>query len=200
MPRPIGILGGTFDPVHNGHVVLAAVALEQLGLERLLVVPALQSPHKAAHQSAPAADRLELLRLAFAGVPGIEVSDLEIRRPPPSFTTDTIREVLRLHPGRELVLLLGLDALADFPKWRDVPGIVKACRLAVFRRPERDAALIRDVCLAVPDLRVQLLETPSIEISSTLVRERAGAGRTLAGFVPEAVAAEIGRRKLYARR
>jgi nicotinate-nucleotide adenylyltransferase len=199
MARPIGILGGTFDPVHNGHVILATLAAETLGLDPLFVVPALRSPHKPAGPAAPPEVRLALLESAFAAVPSVSVSDVEIRRPPPSYTVDTIDAMRQAHPGREIVLLLGLDALADFPRWRDVAGIARACRLAVFRRPGRDASLAAEVARTVGGLRLQVLDTPAIEISSTQVRSRAAAGLPLAGFVPDAVAATIAKLRLYAR-
>jgi nicotinate-nucleotide adenylyltransferase len=198
--RPIGLLGGTFDPVHNGHVVLGTLAVEKLGLERLIVVPARQSPHKTGQPATAPEVRLALLRLAFAGAPAVEISDVELKRPPPSFTIDTVATMERLHPGRELVLLLGLDALADFPWWKDAAKIASACRLAVFRRPGRDAAVLEETRRALPGLRAEILDTPAIDVSSTLVRERARDGLSLTGLVPERVAAEIARLGLYARR
>jgi nicotinate-nucleotide adenylyltransferase len=193
----IGILGGSFDPVHNGHVVLALEAVELLRLDRLLVIPAHQSPHKTGFPSAPGKIRIELLQLAFAGVPAIEVSEIELRRPPPSFTVDTIAEVRRLHEGADLVLLLGLDALADFARWRGVPEIVCACRLAVFTRSSAGAGVLDEARRAVPGLRIEALPAPVIEISSTRVRERVRAGLPLAGFVPDSVRAAIEARGIY---
>jgi nicotinate-nucleotide adenylyltransferase len=193
----IGILGGSFDPVHNGHVVHAIEAVERLGLDRLLVVPAHQSPHKMSFPAAPARTRLRLLQLAFEGVPAIEVSALEIERPPPSFTVDTIAEVARLHPGAEIVLLLGLDALKDFAQWRGVPQIVQACRLAVFQRAGSGQEVLFEARRAVPGLRIEPLGTAVIDISSTQIRKRARAGSTLAGFVPDSVRKEIERLGLY---
>jgi nicotinate-nucleotide adenylyltransferase len=197
MAQALGILGGSFDPVHNGHVVLAVEAVERLRLARLLVVPARRSPHKTGFPAAAPKVRLELLRLAFAGVPGVEVSDVELRRPEPSFTIDTIAEVARLHPDAELVLLLGLDALKDFARWKGVPQIVAACRLAVFQRPGAGQEVLFEARRALPGLRIEPLTTPLLEISSTRVRERARAGLTLAGLVPDAVRAEIARLGLY---
>jgi nicotinate-nucleotide adenylyltransferase len=198
MAQTLGILGGSFDPVHNGHVVLAVEAVERLRLDRLLVVPAHRSPHKTGFPAAAPEVRLELLRLAFAGVPRIEVSDVELRRPEPSFTIDTIAEVARLHTDAELVLLLGLDALEDFPRWKAVAQIVAKCRLAVFQRPGSGEEVLLEARRALPGLRVEPLTTPLLEISSTRVRERARAGLTLAGLVPDAVRAEMERLRLYA--
>jgi nicotinate-nucleotide adenylyltransferase len=198
--KPIGVLGGSFDPVHNGHVVLGILASEQLALERLLVIPARESPHKIGVDAAPPGARLELARLAFANVPGVDVSDVEIRRPPPSYTVDTVDAISRQHAGKEIILLLGTDALSAFPRWRDAPAIAARCRLAVFRRPPGDSEVLGHVLQEVPGLRARWLDTPAIEISSTVVRERARAGLTLAGFVPDAVAAAIVRLRLYAPR
>jgi nicotinate-nucleotide adenylyltransferase len=194
----IGILGGSFDPVHNGHVLLAIEALERLELDRLLVVPARQSPHKTANPSAKPEIRVEMLRLAFAGVPAVEISSIELDRPGPSYTVDTVLEVERLNPAAELVLIVGLDALADFPRWRDVPRIVASCRVAVFRRPGVGLDVLGETRRAVPGIRLEPLDTPAIEISSTAIRARAKAGRTLLGLVPDGVRELIETRKLYA--
>lgn len=193
----IGILGGTFDPVHNGHVILAIEALERLGLDRLLVVPARQSPHKTTNPAAPGEIRLAMLVSAFAGIPAIEPSAIELERPAPSFTVDTVAEVAKANPGAELVLILGLDALADFPRWRDVPRIVAACRLAVFRRPGVGLDVLGETRRAVPDIRLEPLDTPAIDISSTKIRERVKAQLPIHGLVPEGVRAAIEKHALY---
>jgi nicotinate-nucleotide adenylyltransferase len=197
MSGAIGILGGTFDPVHNGHLVLATTAAEILRLERLLVVPARESPHKAGHEAAPPEARLELLRLAFRGLPGIEVSDVELRRPPPSYTVDTLDELARRHAGGRFILLLGVDALAAFPRWRDAARIARQARIAAFAREGHDERIVDDVRRAVPGLEIERLATPRIGISATWVRERVGKGLPVAGFVPESVAAAIAAMGLY---
>jgi nicotinate-nucleotide adenylyltransferase len=193
----VGIFGGSFDPVHAGHVAMASAAIASLRLDRLLVVPARASPHKSAHPAAPAEARLAMLRLAFAGTPAVDVSDLELRRPPPSYTVDTVEEVARLHPGADLVLLLGMDALADFPRWRDTQRIVRACRLAVFRRPGAGDAALAEARRAVPGLRIEGIDAPLVDVSSTAVRERVRAGLPLDGLVPGPVGALIEERALY---
>jgi nicotinate-nucleotide adenylyltransferase len=196
MPPAIGILGGTFDPVHNGHVILAIEAVERLKLDRLIVIPAHQSPHKRDREAAPADVRLRLLKLAFVGVPSIEVDDLELRRAAPSFTVDTIAELQRRHRDGDFVLLLGNDALAEFPRWREAERVGRACRVAVFRRGHAEE-VVASVRKAMPGLRLEILETPLIGISSTQVRERASQGRSLRGYVPDAVREEIERQGLY---
>ena len=129
----IGVLGGSFDPVHRGHLDLARSAVRRLRLERLLVVPARRSPFKGARPVA-ARHRLAMLRLAFRGIPKARISPMELRRPAPSYTVDTLRALRRRHPKAEIVLLVGTDAARDFSKWHRASGIRRLASLAVFPR------------------------------------------------------------------
>ena len=113
----IGIFGGSFDPIHHGHVILARAAREKLGLDRIVFIPAHQSPHKTEGKPASAEDRLAMIQLATAGEDGFEVADLELHRPPPSYTVDTLRELQTSHPNDEFVLLIGADNVSRFETW-----------------------------------------------------------------------------------
>src|SRR6266545_5669044 len=115
----IGLFGGSFDPIHLGHLLVAQAAIEELGLERLYFIPAAQSPFKPENQPAPAAERLRLLRLALAGKTNCEVDDQEIKRGGVSYTIDTLRDYARRHPQAELLCLIGADNVATLPKWRE---------------------------------------------------------------------------------
>ena len=184
----IGVLGGSFDPVHLGHLALAEAARDRLGLDRVILIPAASQPLKPGGAGASAEDRYAMVRLAVRGRPGLEASDLEIRRPGPSYTVETLRELRAgLPPETGIVLLLGADALADFPRWRSAELILRLSVVVAFRRPgfpePSGASLAIDA--ALPDL------------SSTEVRRRAAAGLPLAGFVPDDVAAYLLRRGLY---
>lgn len=130
----LALLGGAFDPPHATHRRLAAAALERLPVAELLVLPAGDHPHKAASGLAPAAQRLQMCRLAFAAMPGVVVDDRELRRPGPSYTVDTLLELRAEHPGRQLFLLLGADNVAQLPTWYEHHRILQLATVAVFPR------------------------------------------------------------------
>jgi nicotinate-nucleotide adenylyltransferase len=188
-PR-IAVFGGSFDPPHVGHVLLAAWALSAGGIDRLLVVPTFA--HAFAKRSAPFADRVEMARLAFSifDPARVEVSDIESALPPPSYTVETLEAVQRGWPGASLRLLVGSDILADLPRWRDVERIEALAPLLVGGRAghAREGAG-RSVQDSVPNFP---------EVSSTEVRALLAAGRRPAHLVPEPVLAHIERRALYA--
>lgn len=188
-PR-IGVFGGTFDPPHLGHLALAEHALEQLGLTRVIFVPAAAPPHKRARSRSPIAHRLAMTRLAVRGREGFEVSNLEARRAGPSYTADTLRALAAEYPRAELVLLMGADTYDDFPNWRE-PGAVHAlATLAVAARPgaRRNRRLKPGVVW---------LDNPPLDVSSSALRTRARAGRPIETWVPPAVARYIARHRLY---
>lgn len=207
----IGLFGGSFDPVHVGHLVLAEQAREQLALDRVLWVPAARNPHKARAAVAPGEERLAMLRLACEGQPAFLPSAIELERemastapgrgPGPSYTVDTLEALHAAAPEAELYLLLGTDALVGLPSWRSPERVLELARPAVMGRPGRApelAALER----ALPGLseRLRRIEAPSLEISATDLRRRAAEGRSLRYLVRDAVAAHIAERGLYAGR
>jgi nicotinate-nucleotide adenylyltransferase len=176
----IGIYGGTFDPPHQGHLIVAAEAFELLDLTRLLLIPAARSPHKQAAPRASAEQRLRMLRAAVAGDPRFEVDDMELRREPPSFTIDTIRELGRRHPEAELVLLLGTDQFREFGRWHEPEAIASLATLAVLSRAgETLEGSGSYEAVPVPVSR--------IDISATAVRARIAAGLSSRFYVAEAV-------------
>ncbi len=184
----IGILGGSFDPIHRGHLALAETARDRLRLDRVLLVVAAAQPLKAGGSAAPADDRYAMVRLAVRGRPGLEASDLEIRRPPPSYTVDTLRDLRSLHrSGTEFLLLLGADALADLPRWRESAAVRSMATVVGCARPGAPLPAGAD----------EVLDAPTPDVSSTEVRRRAAAGEPLEDLVPDDVAAYIGERRLY---
>jgi nicotinate-nucleotide adenylyltransferase len=186
----IGLFGGTFDPPHVGHLALAEAARQRLRLDRVVFVPAGDPPHKRGRRLSPAADRLAMTRLAVRGLPGFEVSTVEIRRRGPSFTVDTLRRLAARHPGARLFLLLGADSLGEFRTWRDPDGIRRLATLAVAARPGHRLRLPRGV---------RRIDSPPLDVSSSALRARARAGRPLRVLVPEPVARYIERHRLYRR-
>jgi nicotinate-nucleotide adenylyltransferase len=186
----LGLLGGTFDPVHLGHLRAAETAREALALERVLFLAARQPPHRSGVVSSPL-DRYAMVCLATAGSPAFVPSDLELRREGPSYTVDTLRALAGEHPGDELVLIVGSDTFPEMPGWHDPEGILALCQVAVIDRPGSASA-------PAPGWdRVRRLEGPELPISSTLVRRLAGSGRSVRHLVPDAVADYISKRGLY---
>ena len=196
--RQLGVLGGTFDPPHFGHLVLAETALVQLGLDSVLFAPVGQSPLKPAAPVATAEDRLVMLEAAISGNPGFAISTVDLDRPGPQYTVDTLENLSAEHPGAEFYLLIGADNLIRLPDWHDPEGIVRRAALAVLRRPgwEADLEALEEV---MPGLgqRVVWLEGPTLDIRSSQLRRRAGRGLSLRYLVPPAVEAYVEERGLY---
>jgi len=188
----LGVLGGTFDPVHAGHLALAEGARRQLRLEKVLLIPAGQPWRKAGRAVSAAEHRVAMLRLAAAGNPGLEVSTVEVDRPGPTYTVETLAKLKDEWPNEELVLILGEDALADLPNWRDADRIREFATLAVARRSEGDRAV--EIATAAG---MTWLTIPRIEISASAIRERVRAGLPVRDLVPEAVAEYIDEHGMY---
>jgi nicotinate-nucleotide adenylyltransferase len=190
----IGFLGGTFDPPHIGHLVLAELAREQLGLAKVLFIPAGDPWRKADRDVSPSAHRLAMTRIATEGNEAFEVDDCEVRREGATYTVDTLHELrARLSPEDEVVFLAGEDALADMPRWKDPAGIAAAARIAI--APRSDAELPRGLPFDTSSLL--RVEMPFIEISSTDLRERARKGLSLRYLVPDGVEAYVREHRLY---
>jgi len=202
-PGSIGILGGTFDPFHAGHLALARAARDQLGLDRILVVPAAIPPHKVGHPMSPAADRLALVEAGIDSEPRLQASRLEIDRSGPSYTVDTLAELAAAEraAGREpdLYLILSAESLASLDEWHDEGRLLDLARIVVGPRaghPAPDRATIERVTLDRPD-RVIVIDGPLPDISATAIRHLAAAGRPLGRLVPPAVARYIDAHRLY---
>ncbi len=188
----VGLFGGSFDPVHNAHVALARLALEQLGLAQVRWIPVGQPWQKSRHLS-DGADREAMVRLAIAGEPRFVLDRIELRRRGVSYTLDTVRELAAAEPETEWVLILGQDQYANLHTWRDWRELVALVTLAIANRPDA-APLVNDQIARTPH---QMVSLPMMEISSTDIRRRVAAGEPIAGLVPEAVARYIERRRLY---
>jgi nicotinate-nucleotide adenylyltransferase len=195
----VGVLGGTFNPPHVGHLACARAARAALGLDVVLLVTALRSPHKEVASDPGAEVRYELCRAAVAGEPGLGVSRVELERPGPSYTVDTLRAMHSERPDSELTLIVGGDMAADLPTWREPAAMLDLAQLAVAERAgsARDLIAERLALLAEPD-RVTYLDMPRVDVSSSMVRERVARGESIDGLVPDAVARLIAERGLYA--
>jgi nicotinate-nucleotide adenylyltransferase len=194
----VGVVGGTFDPIHLGHVAMAEAAADCAGLDRVLLVPASVPPHRAA-ATAPAGDRLAMTRLAASGHPRLEVSDVELRRPGPSYTVDTLRALAREQPGAELHLLLGWDAAREILAWHAPEEVLQLARPVVVSRPGYPAPTERDLAAAgIEPTWAILCDVPTPDVESTDVRRLAERGGSLAGLVDPAVEVYLKRHHLYA--
>jgi nicotinate-nucleotide adenylyltransferase len=204
MGEPIVIFGGTFDPVHHGHLIVARAAAEARGLPRVTLMPAATPPHKPP-AGASGEDRLEMLRLAVEGESSLTVSDMELRRPGPSYTIDTLEQLRCERPDADLHLLVGTDMLEDLPAWHRARDVVATAKLLVAaRRPWQQR--LEDVLgklrghfdePTVERLRESVVETPRVEVSSTDVRQRVRQGLSIRYLVPEPVREYVQSRGLY---
>jgi nicotinate-nucleotide adenylyltransferase len=194
----VGILGGTFDPIHNGHLAIAEEARETLGLERVVFMPASVPPHKPSREVTSPAHRLAMVRLAVAGNPSFEASDLEVARGGVSYTVDTL-EALRQAGLVDPWLILSSEALAGLERWREPVRILGLARLAVVPRSGFETLGPEWVEAAYPGAaaRVRFLPGPLLPISGSVVRRRAAAGRSVRYLVPDAVADYISKHRLY---
>ena len=192
----IGIFGGTFDPVHDGHVKPVAGACERFGLDRVIWIPARISPHKG-NPPTDARHRVAMLALALAGRPDWSISFEELDREPPSYTVDTLRALSARFLRDELWLLMGTEALAGFARWREPEEIVRLARLAAFHREPFVGSRLHVPPVAGIENRLEVFDGGSFKISATELRDELARGGTAAGRVPEPVAEYITKHRLY---
>jgi nicotinate-nucleotide adenylyltransferase len=192
-PGRLGVLGGTFDPPHIGHLLAALSVREQLDLHEVWLIPAGDPWQKRGTRAiTPAAIRLEMVAAAVADLPGLQASDLEVRRSGPSYTIDTLDALRAECPGREVVLILGRDAAAGLPTWHRHEEVLARCTVAVL---DREGAPPLDD--AVAGATVEMIAMRRIDVSSTELRARVQHGRSIDVLVPPAVTAVIGAHRLY---
>ncbi len=199
----VGVFGGTFDPIHLGHLGAARATKRELGLARVIFVPAGQPWLKADIPISPAHHRLEMVRLALAGRSHFELSRMEIDRPGPSYTVDTMRTLqVKLGADVELALLIGSDALLDFPRWKEPARLIEICRLAAFSRPDVSMPSLDDLERAVQGIsrRMDFVEIPQVDVSATEIRRLVTLGASISHLVPRAVESYIVKHGLYVER
>lgn len=194
----IGLFGGSFDPVHQGHLVAAQQALGQACLDELWFLPAASPPHKAGQSRVPFQARLDMLNLALAGHPRMRVNTLESELPTPNFTVNTLRELARRHPEHTWSFLLGGDMLADLPTWREPVALVEMADLVVMPRPEIPVITESDLAarLGCP-VRLLVLDGPKLEISSRWIRGQVRSGGSIRYLMPRAPEKYIQEHMLY---
>jgi len=196
----IGIMGGTFDPIHNGHLAMAEAVNSELGLAEVRFVPAGQPWLKVDSLVSPAEHRVQMVRLAIAGKPGFSLSTIEIDRPGTTYTVDSMAELrAQLGAGDDLFFILGWDSLVELPQWREPSRLVTLCRLVAVPRPGCPRPDLKALEAAIPGLsaRVVLMDRPEIDISASEIRERVARGLPISHLVPEPVARYIREHRLY---
>ncbi len=195
----IGIFGGTFDPPHLGHLILAAEAFDQLSLSRLLWVLTPDPPHKQGNLITPLEYRLEMVKAAIRDDPAFELSSVEIDRPGPHYALDTVDLLAEKYPRDELVYLIGGDSLHDLPTWHRPQDFLRACQaLGVMRRPG-DVIDLASIEARLPGVsaKVEFIEAPLLEISSSQIRQRVAGGRPFRYYLQESVFRIIQSHRLY---
>jgi nicotinate-nucleotide adenylyltransferase len=200
-PERIGILGGTFDPIHVGHLVAAQAVRETLELDRILLIPSGTPPHKDEDSVSSASVRLRMVRAAVAGDPWFEVADLELRREGPSYTVDTLRALTEAHPATAYFLIMGSDQWRKFGEWRDPWAISSLATLVVMTRNGEDPDSVdpglppdSTGCTRIP---VRPVAVPRIDLSSSRIRRRTRAGESVRYMVPESVHRILEASRLY---
>lgn len=193
----VGLIGGTFDPIHIGHLVIAQRALEQLDLDEVIFLPTGIPPHKQDEQHTEARHRLEITRLAIEDQPRFRISDRDIRPDRASFTVDLLRDLKADNPDANLTFIVGTDSLRDFPTWREPEAIVRIARLAVADRPDIDVPVaIYDQVTGLRDA-IDWIESPLLEIAATDLRDRIKRRQSVRHLVPDQVLAYIETHQLY---
>lgn len=192
--KRLGLFGGTFDPIHHGHLVCAEQLREALGLNRIWFVPCNMPPHKPAYEPASPAARIEMIRLAVEGYQSLDVTDVEVTRGGLSYSIDTLRHIRKSHPKHiEIWLLMGIDTYLDLPAWKEPESIIAECRFGVARRPGYEKRLPHSLSNA----RTTFVDITAIGISSTDIRKRLSLGKSIRFLVPDSVERYIRANDLY---
>ncbi len=196
--RRVAVLGGTFNPVHQGHLIIAEQALWQFQLDQVLWMPAGDPPHKPSTAGATPADRLAMVKLAIADHDRFACSEMEIHRPGRSYTIETLRSLIQQHPDTQWYWIIGVDALRDLPHWYQAQELAQICHWIVAPRIDAGDTLevLREVTQKLP-LRAEVLQAPSLTLSSTYLRQQIQKGGSIRYLVPAAVEQYIRDHQLY---
>jgi len=197
--KRVGIFGGSFNPLHQGHLIVAEFAVESIGLDRILFTPVVDPPHKDGSDLRPIEHRCEMIAMAIEDNDHFELSMVDAERPGPHYSVDTVQIIGEQYPDSELYFVMGGDSLRSFPSWHKPEEIVQYCCLAVMRRPSSRPVQpdMHDDVLPGLSKRVAMIEAPPIGISATRIREQLFAGRSVRYLVPDNVLHYIRNHKLY---
>ncbi|MEI3377232.1 MAG: nicotinate-nucleotide adenylyltransferase [Coriobacteriales bacterium] len=198
MRERIGIMGGTFDPVHNGHLAVAASVAKQLDLDRVLFIPTGNPNFKQGLKIAPASERAHMVALAIKGEPLFQLDLREVERSGVTYTADTLEELTRCHEGAQLFFIMGTDSALTLPGWKRAEDVARLCTVVVAKRPGQSTRQVREVLAAsLLDFDVVYLDVPQVDVSSTQLRERIAQGRDVSDMIPTSVMAYIDQTGLY---
>ena len=199
----IGLFGGTFDPIHHGHLLLAERCRGDAGLDEVWFLPSYQPPHKHSPSITRFEHRCEMVTLATTGQPAFRVEPIEKELPPPSYTANTLAELRMRHPEHDFSLIVGADCLPDIPKWHDPPRLLELTSLIVVPRPGTPIWTATELATAVgvspSNVRMQTIDCPLMELASRDIRARVAEGKTIRYLVPRAVEEFIRERKMYSK-
>lgn len=196
--RPWGILGGSFDPIHNGHILLAQEVRDRLQLEKVIFIPAYVAPHKIGQSFASAADRFAMTALAVEGINDFSVSDMELRRGSVSYTVDTMLELRKMYPRQEFYFIIGADSVPQLKTWNRIEELFSLVKFAAVYRPGYEDVLDRArEDFGRPAERIVMVHTTEYDVSSTAIRQKVQAGQSISDMVPAAVAEYIEKNGLY---
>jgi len=198
-PERIGIFGGSFNPLHHGHLIVAEFASETLKMDKVFFAPVVHPPHKDGRALLPIEHRLAMIETAIADNDRFELTLVDVERPGPHYSVDTVKIIQELHPGSQLYFVMGGDSFRDFSRWHAPDEIIKHCRLAVMRRPSTRPMQPTMHDEQIPNLSdyVDIIEAPPIGISATRVREQIRGGKSVRYLVPNPVLAYIHEKQLY---
>ncbi len=199
----IGLFGGTFDPIHHGHLLLAERCRGDAGLDEVWFLPSYQPPHKHAPSITRFEHRCEMVTLATTGQPAFRVEAIEKELPPPSYTANTIAELRQRHPEHDFSLIVGADCLPDIPKWHDPSRLLELTSLIVVPRPGTPLWTAPELATAIgvspTSVRMKIIDCPLMELASRDIRARVSEGKTIRYLVPRAVEEFIRERKMYSK-
>lgn len=201
--QKIGLMGGTFDPVHHGHLVAAEEARYQFGLDRVIFIPAGRPPHKVSREISDARHRLAMTKLAIESNPFFGISAVEIERPGLSYTINTVRDMRGLYPLAEFFFITGADAVLEILSWKHIDELLNQCVFIAAKRPGYRLGRLRDKLPSISEeqfRRIAVIEVPALAISSTDIRERVKKGRPIKYLLPESVERYITEHGLYKER
>ncbi len=197
--KGLGIMGGTFDPIHIGHLQIACAVSQRLGLEQVMFIPAYIPPHKLGMDFAPAEDRYAMTELAITSYEGFIVSDMEMKRSGVSYTIDTVRQLAKEHPEEQLYFIIGADSVAQLHTWHNIQELLELAIFVAAGRPGYDGVMeeAESHLGAIARKRIMLLDTTEYDVSSTEIRSRIKAGQPLTGLVTTEVEEYIYEHSLY---